>query len=293
MDNNLNMQNWMENTEFIDPAISIKSMPNQNSNLDRVDLSALLPQDIDMQTLVQMYQEEKQRSMMLENEIARITQAYMKSLKAQDDIKYWQDKCVELKIEVAVLTHDLKEIQDETKHKDSIEVANLKESIMKLENENTTLTKQKADELDNKITNLEDSLKRKDEVMNELRQQIDSLNGDLSSQKNEDGIIKNILELHDHKTMITVLYTAQTKVNQKLYEAMMKPNINDLSNGEATKLSNGQEKPQNSSAPFPFVGFNPFMFPNPNGHNFPMSPYPMFTTQPPTENGSKNSTRED
>ena len=119
------MQDWIEHAELVDPAVHIQTMPNLISELSSEHLKALQITDIDAISLSQMLRQEKERCEVLELELTRITQNYMKALKAQEESKYWQDKWISLKIEVAMLTHDLKVLQDERKQKDSVELASL------------------------------------------------------------------------------------------------------------------------------------------------------------------------
>ena len=142
-----------------------------------------------------------------------------------------------------------------------------------------------------KIISLEDSLMRKDEVINDLRQQLDTLNNDLNNQKTEESILKNILELPDQHSTMRFLFTVQTRVNQKIYENMVKQKSMETSNSEGNKLSNGNGKLQSSN--LPYFGFNPLLLQNANGYNVPISPFPIYQAQPLTDNINKLEPRED
>ena len=110
-------------------------------------------------------------------------------LKAYDDIEYWKDKWVQLKIENVILSYDIIELTENTNQRDSAEVANLKETIKILENEHAvSLTNQKQ-QFESKIWELEDRLKRKDEVIEGLKATVESLNTELNSQNSEETMI--------------------------------------------------------------------------------------------------------
>ena len=145
-------------------------------------------------------------------------------LKAYDDIEYWKYKWVQLKIENEILSYDIKELTENKNQRDSTEVANLKETIKILENEHAvSLTNQKQ-QFESKIWELEDRLKRKDEVIDGLKATVESLNTELNSQNSEETMIRNILSLPDQNSMIRFMYRAQVIVNNQIFDNLVRSN---------------------------------------------------------------------
>ena len=54
-------------------------------------------------------------------------------MKLQNDLKYWQDKCIDSKIENQSLTFEIEQLQSNKKKTDDTTVAELKKTIQDLE----------------------------------------------------------------------------------------------------------------------------------------------------------------
>lgn len=228
--------------------------------------------DVDMQNILHMYESEKEKSNKLESELDRITQLYFQ---CQNDLKYWQDKCVDQKMEIGLLKYDLDGLSEGRKSKDTQEVKKLKQTIKKLEESHEVLVNSQKSEYDAKIQDFEQKLKSKEDILERIRGTVDSLNLKLDEQKTEASILSNILNLPDNNAMIRFIYNAQMRVNQKLYHDITKARARENETtdaGSSSSSSDGLSSPAAMNHPM-FMGMNPMMMPNP-GMQLPQ--YPLY-----------------
>lgn len=253
--------------------------------------------DVDFQTVTRLYDGERKKCLQLQQELHSLTQNL---LSTQDTTKYWQDKWVQLKIELGLANYELAQLRGEKKSKDSEQVKDMTQKLLEMEDRQKHLNEAHKYEIEQKQKEMDELLKRKDEIIERVREVVDRLNVRLDEQKTEDKIMENILALDDRNSMIRFVYTAQYKVNQKIMSDITKGRKgSDKSDGSSSTSSNEDLTTPALMQPQPmFMGMNPMMFPNPSMQfgPFPMFPpanFPISKTEPKIEDPIKKIERED
>lgn len=262
-----------------------------------VSTQILQAADVDFQTVTRLYDSEHKKWVQLQQELHALTQNLMST---QDTTKYWQDKWVQLKIELGLANYELAQLRGEKKSKDAEQVKDMTQKLQEMEDRQKHLVEAHKYELEQKQKEMDELLKRKDEIIERVKEVVDRLNVRLDEQKTEDKIMENILALDDRNSMIRFVYTAQYKVNQKIISDIAKGRKgSDKSDGTSSTSSN-----EDLTTPIPmqqqpmFMGMNPMMFPNPPMQfgpfpMFPPSNFPINKTEPKVEDTEKKIERED
>lgn len=190
-----------------------------DNNWDELPTTVIQAADVDVQNLSRMYYAEVDKSAKLELEVKRLTQNYMHMLKLDDDVKYWQHKWVQLKVENAVLTHDIKELTEDIRLNDSKQTDSQQDSIECLTERHLSTVTALQQAFEARIADLEADVAAKDETIACLTSTVETLTSKLSCQADEETIIKHILSLPDQASMLRFMYTAQVMVNSKIFDS--------------------------------------------------------------------------
>lgn len=250
------------------------------------DLECMQTSKVEVESLRQLLETEKALATELRQELNLATQG---KLKAEDDVKYWRDKCVRLQMDLGSANYDLSVLRGERQGLDSTETLKLKTQMSELEDKFKHMIEAHKHEMEAKEQEMQDSLKQKDDIIQRIRDVVDRLNIRLDEQKTESKIIENILALPDGNSMMRAVYTAQFKVNQKIISNIAKAKRGDEKASDSSSSTGSEDlTPTNGMA----VPQQPFMVPQMMFPHSPMHFGPIPVTQPTMQSSEQATSKE-